>query len=191
MNNTTDNAEYAEHSDNMVLVQDISSDISAISNMDSLSPGEISFQSSISLPKGDSKKVQRKKKLERLGGSVVKPFYKIIETNGVEFWACCHKSCQNIKYQNDGFTSNHWQHLRSRHHISKAIVESGYVNIVPKDSKTCEFQILAESSQITIIQKHEYKELGSYKLDNESDTESLQDPTVSVNKNSNEDIFYC
>ncbi|CAG8775003.1 3651_t:CDS:1, partial [Cetraspora pellucida] len=36
MDNTTDNAEYAEHSDSMVLVQDISPDISEISNMDSL-----------------------------------------------------------------------------------------------------------------------------------------------------------
>ena len=59
-----DNAKYEEHSDSMVLMHDISLDISEISNIDSLSLGKISFQSFTSLPKSDSKNGQKKKKLK-------------------------------------------------------------------------------------------------------------------------------
>ncbi|CAG8758170.1 8234_t:CDS:2, partial [Racocetra fulgida] len=50
--------------------------------------------------------------------------------------------------------------------------------------------LIEDEKQITILEARiEYKELGSYELDNESDTESLQDPTVSGDENSDEDIF--
>ncbi|CAG8745452.1 21638_t:CDS:2 [Cetraspora pellucida] len=43
---------------------------------------------------------------------------------------------------------------------------------------------------ITILEAcMEYKKIGFNKLDNESDTESQADPTVSGDENSNEDIF--
>ena len=42
--------------------------------------------------------------------------------------------------------------MRSIHHISRAMIESGRVKIMTKDNDKCEFSVMAESSQSTIVQ---------------------------------------
>ena len=58
------------------------------------------------------------KKIERPGGSPVKPFFETKLINNIEYWFCRHKSCTRVKYLKDGSTSNLWRHMRNRHHIS-------------------------------------------------------------------------
>ncbi|CAG8797062.1 15555_t:CDS:2 [Cetraspora pellucida] len=46
--------------------------------------------------------------------------------------------------------SKHNLHMRSKHHISKAMIESSRVKIITKDNNKCELFVTAESSQLTI-----------------------------------------
>ncbi|CAG8454465.1 2836_t:CDS:2 [Racocetra fulgida] len=84
-------------------------------------------------------------------GSSVKLFFKTESIDNTEFWACRHKVCK-VKYIKDGSTSNLWRHMRGKHHILKAMIESGRVKIITKDNDKCEFSVISESSQPTIIQ---------------------------------------
>ncbi|CAG8698170.1 8388_t:CDS:2 [Cetraspora pellucida] len=76
------------------------------------------------------------------------------------------------QYQKDGSTSNLWRHIRSKHHISRAMIENGRVKIMSNDNDKCKFSIMAESLQLTIkqvfdnIKKYAFNHPKQKKLDN-------------------------
>ena len=45
--------------------------------------------------------------------------------------------------------------MRNRHHISRAMIEVGRVKVVVKENNKCEFSVMPESSQTTIMQTFE------------------------------------
>ncbi|CAG8768958.1 19924_t:CDS:2, partial [Cetraspora pellucida] len=97
----------------------------------------------------------KRKKIERQGGSPVKVFYNITLIDNIEFWVCRHKACiPRTKYIKDGSTSNLCQ--------AKVVVKNN----------SCEFCIIPESSQTTLIQafnktkKYTFSNPKQKKLDN-------------------------
>ncbi|CAG8558871.1 12607_t:CDS:2 [Racocetra fulgida] len=66
--------------------------------------------------------------------------------------------------QTDGSTSNLWRHLRNKHHILRAMVEGGRVKVVVKSNNSCDFFVIPESSQSTIVQS--FNKVKKYALNN-------------------------
>jgi hypothetical protein len=147
-------------------LEDINSDELESNNTDNNDNNDNnSFQSSALSQTSGQVLVKKQKKVERPGGSPVKVFYEIRLINNLEFWVCRHKSCiSRTKYLKDGSTSNLWRHLRNKHHISRAMVEVGRVKVVVKNNNHCEFSVMPESSQSTIMQS--FNKVKKYLFDN-------------------------
>ncbi|CAG8701946.1 15572_t:CDS:2, partial [Racocetra fulgida] len=137
-NNEGNNEEYNYHD---IELEYIDTDLELAEENTSLEIEHIEVESNRYLARTDSSNlsevsqlstIQCKKRAEKSGDSPVKPFYEVVLVNNVEYWACRHKSCSRTKYKKDGTTSNLWRHLRSKHHISRAMVESKRVKIEKK-----------------------------------------------------------
>ncbi|CAG8763388.1 22554_t:CDS:2 [Cetraspora pellucida] len=283
MDNTTDNTEYAEHSDSMVLVQDISPDILKIINIDSLNLSEISFQSSTSLPKSDTKKnsktcefqvlaessqmtimqvyntiakyifnnSKQKKLNNHITAFIVENLYpfsvlksqafkRIIE--GLNTQAnvlsndCLKKILLNAgdnilqkiwKYAIDSLLAEANENSSLRTYKEKELSSDDwnkitelvkllhFYEVVLKHLSNSKYPTLSQAwyainfikgkinnaivymkifikdeKQMTILEaRMKYKEIGSNKLGNKSDTESQTDPTIFGDENSDKDIF--
>ncbi|CAG8469617.1 17840_t:CDS:2 [Racocetra fulgida] len=159
-----------ECSDNMVLthedndIENVRSSILADST-DSLDGSEVLSQCSITLQMEHQFLTENlQSKTTKTNGSPVKPFYKVTKFDGVKFWICRHKNCSRVKYKKDGTTSNLWRYLRNKHHILRALVESNRVKIELNNGVDCEFYVIPESTQTTLVQK--FNKVGKYSLNN-------------------------